>query len=152
MSLSNRKHWRQIICGLIIWVGPLWISQACLQQVDTHTLVKVLVQDSTGKPLPGFKLIVAGFPDGPLLLPGGNSSSGYQEDLVTTDQAGRFERNLHWHDKISYYGFFWTSNPSYPTFNGFYACTWPLTADCHLEYRRDLVQSPTAIILRAKLR
>ena len=149
MSLKLSSYWVVIVRSLLIYGGALWLGPACLSDIDTYTLVQGVVQDSTGKPLPNFKLSVAGVINGSLLS---KPSTDIEEATLTTDQGGHFEQNLHWHAKIGYFSFSPTPNPAYPGGFGFYPCGPPLNAPCELHYDRALTKATISIVIPARFR
>lgn len=90
----SRKH-----AGLLVWFGIIaLLTSGCYRSIDYTTEVTGFVQDTTGKPMPGFVFLLIG-DDGKL------RRSTTNEYRVTTDQTGAFKQTIHWGNNTAKYEF-----------------------------------------------
>ena len=92
MKTSLRKY-----TGLLMFFGLIsLLISGCFKSIDNTTEVTGFVQDTTGKPMPGFVFLLSG--EDRKLNP-------IYEYRVTTDQTGAFRQTIQWGNKTAQYRF-----------------------------------------------
>jgi hypothetical protein len=100
------KRWNRhlLICFVALFLLAL-VDQSCIPELDQKETIYGILQDSTGKPLPGLPLIIEG-----------SKTSGWFPSVtqiiaqynIRADQQGRFSQEVRWHNGISEFNIYTT--------------------------------------------
>lgn len=97
MKTSKKYYVQSILGGLILCSIAGWLVSSCFLPVNKEYIAKLTIQDSTGKPIPGFSLTLVGMKY--------SYTRSYQVERYypTADQTGVITQKLSWHDGITSY-------------------------------------------------
>ena len=97
MKTAIKSFNQLLLSRLILCAITGWLVSSCFVSVNKKSTVRLTIQDSTGKPIPGFSLTLTG------INFGFTRSTEVEKYYPTADQSGIITQALSWHDGIDSY-------------------------------------------------